>query len=275
MIDIWNEEIEILIKEGITNLYWYLGDLQKSWLRAGVDDLLSNKLFALKTEDGKKFTKRQLMDELYSNLRTIDFNKRLEISRNFVRFLVEHQNFVPQNEGHRIEKAEKVALKLREIIEKQRKEKEYKTSIKTKAEEVKKRDYYSELQVIQDWFIEIQNLKPQERGFKLEKLFVELMKVSSIPVEGAFKITGEQIDGAIKYDSHFYLVELKWREKLTNQADIASLYLKAEGKMETRGLFISMEGYSNEVLQSLLLPEMQYAVISENNDASKMENSDA
>ena len=78
-----------------------------------------------------------------------------------------------------------------------------------------------------------------------------LMRISGIPVEEPFKIVGEQIDGAIKYDSHFYLIELKWRKKKANQAEIASLYMKADGKMEARGIFIAMEGYSDEALQSL------------------------
>jgi hypothetical protein len=55
----------------------------------------------------------------------------------------------------------------------------------------------------------------------------------------------------LKYDGHYYLVELRWREKKADQAEIASLYLKAEGKFEARGIFVSMSGYSAEVLESL------------------------
>ena len=36
MFDVFTEQIEVLIKDGIANLYWYKGDLQKAWLRAGV-----------------------------------------------------------------------------------------------------------------------------------------------------------------------------------------------------------------------------------------------
>jgi hypothetical protein len=44
----------------------------------------------------------------------------------------------------------------------------------------------------------------------LEKIFPELMRISGIPCDGPFKIVGEQMDGAIKYDGHHYIVELKW-----------------------------------------------------------------
>jgi hypothetical protein len=91
----------------------------------------------------------------------------------------------------------------------------------------------------------------QARGYQFEKIFTALMKISNITVHEPFKIVGEQIDGAIKHDGHFYLVELKWTKSKAAHQEIASLYLKAEGKLEARGLFISMSGYSTEILQSL------------------------
>ena len=77
------------------------------------------------------------------------------------------------------------------------------------------------------------------------------MKVHQIPVEEPFRVVGEQIDGAIKYDGHYYLVELKWQKTKSNQKEIASLFLKAEGKLEARGIFIAMEGFTSECLESL------------------------
>lgn len=105
---------------------------------------------------------------------------------------------------------------------------------------------------MREQFFEMNKLEEkQKRGYELEKIFPKLMDISGIPVEEPFRIVGEQIDGAIKYDGHYYLVELKWIDRKVDQKDIASLYLKAEGKMEARGLFIAMNGYSNEVLSSL------------------------
>jgi len=251
MIDVFTEEIEVQIKKGISNLYWFKGDLEKAWLRAGVDVRLTSRLFAMLKEDGAKFTKRELMDLLYKNIRDADFNRRLEISRNFVRFLVEHKNFVPAAEGHKIAIAETAALKLREIIEQQRQQAEYNQQIRHRAKEARKVDYDSELIRVRTMFLDAEKLNGQERGYAFEKLFTELMKISGIPVEEPFKIVGEQIDGAIKYDSHFYLVELKWTKVKSAHQEISSLYLKAEGKMDAKGIFISMSGYSSEIIQSL------------------------
>lgn len=251
MIDVFTEEIEVQIKKGISNLYWFLGDLEKAWLRAGVDSKLVTKIFLSRQEDGTKFSKRQLMDLLYKNIRDADFNRRLEVSRNFVRFLVEHKNFVPQSENHRIDLAETAALKLKEIIEKQRQQSEYNHQIRKKANESKQVDYDNELIRVRDIFIEAEKLSGQQRGYAFEKLFVELMKISGIPIEEPFKIVGEQIDGAIKYGGHYYLIELKWTKSKSAHKEISSLYLKVEGKMEARGIFVSMNGYSNEIIESL------------------------
>lgn len=251
MFDVFTEEIEVQIKKGISNLYWYLGDLEKAWLRAGVESRLATQLFSSRKDDNSKYSKRELMDLLYKKIRDIDFNRRLEISRNFVRFLIEHENFVPTSEKHRIDIAETCALKLKDIIKTQKQQAEYNQQIKKRAKESHKVDYYSELLRVRDLFIEAQSLQGQKRGYAFEKLFVELMKISSIPVVEPFKIVGEQIDGAIKYGGHYYLLELKWTESKSAHQEISSLYMKVEGKLDARGIFISMNGYSSEILQSL------------------------
>jgi hypothetical protein len=251
MIDVFTEEIEVLIKRGISNLYWFKDDLRKAWLRASINDKICSAIFNLRSDKGEKLSKREMMDKLYDELRIKDYNRRLEISRNFVRFLVEHKNFVPQDTNHRIEIAETCALKLKQIIEEQRKQSEYNQQIKKRAQDGKKLDYDGELIKIREKFIDIEKLEPQKRGFEFEKTFVELMRISGIPVEDPFKITGEQIDGAIKYDGHYYLIELKWRKNPSAHQDISSLYMKVEGKMEARGIFISMNGFSTEIIESL------------------------
>jgi len=251
MIDVFTEEIEVQIKRGISNLYWYKEDLKKAWLRSNVDKNICNQLFNLKNEKGEKLSKRELMDSLYSELRNYEYNKRLEISRNFVRLLVEHSNFVPLSEGHRIDIAETCALKLKQIIEEQRKQTEHNQHIKRRAEEVKKLDYDSELSKIREQFLDAEKLTPQKKGYELEKIFSQLMRISGTPVEDSFKIIGEQIDGAIKYDGNYYLVELKWTTNPSAHQEVSSLYVKVEGKMGARGLFISMNGYSKEIVESL------------------------
>ncbi|GAA4239708.1 restriction endonuclease [Postechiella marina] len=251
MIDVFNEQIEVLIKEGISNLYWFKGDLKKSFYRANVPENITHKIFGIKY-NGKTLTKREMLDKLYENIRNQEYNRRLEISRNFVRILIEHKNFVPQDNNHRIEKAERVALKLREIVNEQKKQEEYRDKIKTKAKKANTRNFEDELMNLREKFLEVEKItNKQKRGIEFEKFFTDLMKANQIPVEVPFRIVGEQIDGAIKYDGHYYLLELKWQKTKSNQAEIASLFMKVEGKLDARGIFIAMEGFSSECLESL------------------------
>ena len=251
MFDVFTEEIEVLLKDGIANLYWFKRDLHKAWLRSGVPQRIADQISDAIDSVGGKLTKRKQMDQLYIELRGGDFNRRLEISRNFVRILIEHRNFTPQDPKHRIEKAEHSALKLKDLIREQEVQKEYKESIRRKAAKVSKETYQSQLLSIREDFQRYTELKPQERGYSLERLFPELMKISSIPVQTPFKIIGEQIDGGIKYDGHYYLIELKWTEKKVGPKDIGSFYFKADGKFDQRGIMISMGGYTDGVIESL------------------------
>jgi hypothetical protein len=251
MFDVFTEEIEVQIKLGISNLYWFVNDLKKAWLRAGVSQNLCNSIFSRKNTAGMKATKREFMDFLYEELRSADYNKRLEVSRNFVRFLIEHQNFVPHDQKHRVEIAERCSLKLKDILNQQLKERDEKEKQKQKIQVIQKDIYPEQIYKLHEQFKIIMSLESQKRGYELEKLFSELMKISGVFVEKSFKNEAEQIDGAIKYEGHYYLVELKWTEKKIDQSQIASLYFKAEGKMDARGIFIAMNGYSKEALASL------------------------
>jgi len=251
MFDVFTEEIEVLIKTGISNLYWYVNDLKKAWLRAGVSESLCTSIFAKKNSSGMKPTKREFMDFLYIELRNAGYNKRLEVSRNFVRFLIEHKNFVPHDPKHRIEIAERSALKLKEILNEQLKAQEKNNIRKSNFKESKENTYPVQINELHGHFMNIIDLDHQKRGYELEKFFSDLMKTSGVFIEKSFKNDAEQIDGAIKHDGHYYLVELKWTEKKVDQAQIASLYFKVEGKLDARGIFVSMNGYSKEVLDAL------------------------
>lgn len=188
MFDVFTEEIEVAIKDGIANLYWYRGDLKKCWLRSGVLIDLADRIYLEKSADGNDISKRVMMDRLYAELRNGDFNRRLEVSRNFVRVLIEHRSFVPQSDKHRIEIAERSALKLKEIMHLQRADREYRESIQRRANEAKKEDYDSLLAKIREKFVSLMELSGQQRGYALEHLFVELMQASGIPVEEPFRL---------------------------------------------------------------------------------------
>jgi hypothetical protein len=251
MFDVFTEQIEVLIKDGIANLYWYRGDLRKAWLRVGVPKPLCDQIYGLHDEQGNPHSKRKQMDKLYDCLRNADYNLRLRVSREFVRALIEHTNFVPQDPKHRIEIAERAALKLREFVAAQESEQEEKERIQRQAAAAKVPSYHDQLAVLRESFEYALSLKPQQKGYALEKIFTGLMRISGIQVQEPFSNKGEQLDGAIKYDSKYYIVELKWFAEKLEPKHIGAFYFKVEGKMDARGIVVAMNGYTDGVLETL------------------------
>jgi hypothetical protein len=91
----------------------------------------------------------------------------------------------------------------------------------------------------------------QKRGYHLEKLLNELFHLFDMFPKAAFKITGEQIDGSFTFDNDDYILEAKWQKAQINSGDLYKFGGKISGKLKnTLGLFISLDGYSNECTET-------------------------
>ena len=87
----------------------------------------------------------------------------------------------------------------------------------------------------------------QAAGFAFEKLLNELFKLFGLDPRSAFKLTGEQIDGAFCLDNEIYLVEAKWHKEPISKGALVEFYGKVDDKSQfTRGIFISLTGISEE-----------------------------
>lgn len=92
----------------------------------------------------------------------------------------------------------------------------------------------------------------QARGYALEKLLNELFEFEGLSPKGSFKNIGEQIDGSFAFKDQTHLVEAKWTEALAAGASFGAFMYKIEGKTaDTRGLLVSINGYSSEALTGL------------------------
>jgi hypothetical protein len=69
----------------------------------------------------------------------------------------------------------------------------------------------------------------------------------------AFRVNGEQIDGAVKFDGEHYLIEAKWQEKSASNEPVYRFAGKVSGKLYGRVLFVSVNGFSPEVVRSLVM----------------------
>lgn len=93
----------------------------------------------------------------------------------------------------------------------------------------------------------------QQRGYALERILAELSRLSRLETTEAFRVNGEQIDGAVKFDGEHYLIEAKWQERTASNEPVYQFAGKVSGKLYGRGLFISVNGFSSEVVRSLVM----------------------
>ncbi len=92
----------------------------------------------------------------------------------------------------------------------------------------------------------------QQRGFALESFLDEFLAFEDLSPRGSFKLVGEQIDGSFAWSSRTHLVEAKWIKEPVAGAEFGAFLYKIQGKTaDTRGLFISINGYSPQAITGL------------------------
>lgn len=91
-----------------------------------------------------------------------------------------------------------------------------------------------------------------KRGYALEEILLNLSTLFSLEITEPYRVNGEQIDGSVKYDGEHYIIEAKWQDKAAANEAVYQFAGKIEGKMYGRGLFISIHGFSENVVSSLV-----------------------
>ena len=91
---------------------------------------------------------------------------------------------------------------------------------------------------------------PQQRGYKLEDIFCELLQLNELEYSRPYRTpNGEQIDGYFRYENFDYLLEVKWKKDLIKQEDLSVFDGKIRGKAQsTRGLFLSASGFDENAI---------------------------
>jgi len=104
--------------------------------------------------------------------------------------------------------------------------------------------------VLEAQVIELPSIDPVKRGFAFEKLLSELFDLYGLASRGAFRLTGEQIDGSFELDNEVYLLEARWRNASAGNSDLLTFAGKVAGKAQwSRGLFVSYSGFSEDGLK--------------------------
>lgn len=95
----------------------------------------------------------------------------------------------------------------------------------------------------------LEGVTPQARGYQLENLFFDLLRLNEFDFTPPYRHPGEQIDGQFRYEKFDYLVEAKWTKGQTKQDALSIFDGKIRGKAQsTRGFFISASGFDENAI---------------------------
>jgi hypothetical protein len=89
-------------------------------------------------------------------------------------------------------------------------------------------------------------------GRTLELVLNELLALFDMAPKKRLTVVGEEIDGSFDLDHEIYLLEAKWHAEPLPENHLLVFRGKMEGKSSlTRGLFISISGFSRPALQAI------------------------
>ena len=96
---------------------------------------------------------------------------------------------------------------------------------------------------------------PQKRGRLLESVLNRLFRAAGILVREDFRRVPElgqgvieQIDGIVEFDSHIYLVEMKWLNKPVSTEELTRHLGQVLHRKGSRGIFISYSGFTSQAI---------------------------
>jgi restriction endonuclease Mrr len=244
------KRINYELKEAIVSLsgtcFWYWNSFYSFLYSCGVSRNIQNKY------PKESYNKYQVMRNVLDQL---EETNKIEIINNIISNLYRLKNAVDRDALDE-KKAKKLLSEFREIVgndpieteikrrEKEKIHKKYKSTVD--GNELKRKKL-EEINSLFNSLTTTTELSPQQRGYKLENLFCDLLQHSELEYSRPYKtVDGEQIDGHFRYEKFDYLIESKWEKETIKQKDLSIFDGKIRGKVQsTRGLFLSASGFDN------------------------------
>lgn len=246
------KKIRFDIKEKLVSLtgacFWYWGNLYSFFDSCGV----SKSIYTLwPKESHNKY------DVMRNIIQYLENKNDTDVINNIISNFYQMDNAVDKDYLDN-QKAQRLLKEFRDAvgsdpiqneIEKQKKNERQ----ASREQELKiKLDYQNNMAKLKSDFLAMYSsadLTPQNRGYKLEELFFELLRLNEFDYTNPYKSDGEQIDGHFVFEKFHYLVELKWTKETIKQKDLSVFDGKIKGKAQsTRGLFLSINGFDNNAI---------------------------
>ncbi len=255
---VFPKDITDCMKESILSIFWAKKDI--------VDFLKNNSCTTrelAKPNEINELSRNAIIDLVFSNLK-VRADNGIGQFRSMLKSLIEWDYYNPYY-FDQIKKLDRITAKnniahlkqLQEIrdfkIKEKRKEKEKHEEIKSKTINTVGEIKHKFLLLFSRKDENGVSINLQKRGYLFEEFLKELCLAERIQMSDPFKVIGEQIDGVIKYDGENYIVEAKWTDNLSASDSLYQFAYKVEGKMYGRGLFISVNGFSKDSVNALIM----------------------
>ena len=247
------KKINYELKESIVSLsgacFWYWNSFYSFLDSCGVSKTLQLRY------PKESYNKYQVMRNV---LEYLEESNKIEIINNIISNFFRLKNAVDRDALDE-KKAKQLLTEFRELvgndpIEKEierRKQEQSRETHKTAIDEKKsQRKRLEDLNSIFTSLTTTNEYSPQQRGYKLEDLFCDLLQFSELEYSRPYKTPdGEQIDGHFRYDKFDYLIESKWEDGSIKQKDLSIFDGKIKGKAQsTRGLFLAANGFDENAI---------------------------
>jgi len=107
----------------------------------------------------------------------------------------------------------------------------------------------------------------QRRGYLLQDLIYSVLTHEGLEPRASYRPKGEEIDGSFYLSNTTYLLEAKWVKDPISASDLYSFKGKVDGKLAgTRGVFISMSGFSDNAPESLTRGKQLTSILVDHSD---------
>jgi hypothetical protein len=243
-----NPQAIVALKDALSTIYWYKSDL-RSFLTSILGD--SPILVRINWEDYKRNIVQQVIDQMtrhpdryrqelinlmvatasmdnFAHLEHIDDGKQKAADAKRAVGALRHYT-----QGHEFISTE------RKIAE-ERREAHLLRLQQTSAVQARLSDLcaeYGRLMTTSD---------KQARGYTLEKMLKQIFDLFDLDPKASFRIVGEQIDGSFVFENTDFLFEAKWHDQLVSADALDSFASKVRRKFDAKGLFLSVNGFSQE-----------------------------
>ena len=94
-------------------------------------------------------------------------------------------------------------------------------------------------------------LAPQMRGKELEKLLARVVTAQGWSQVTNVQTNNEEMDLIVRKDREYYLIECKWLKDPVEAAVIHGLFGKLEKRAGSRGIVVSMNGFSQGAVEAV------------------------